>query len=93
MNTPQKAAKSAKPMRLHKKTLGQRILDNWQLYLLLIIPVVITIIYKYIPMYGIQIAFRDYKPARGFFGSQWKGFYWFERFFTTPTFRRMIVKP
>ena len=50
-------------MRLHKKTLGQRILDNWQLYLLLIIPVVITIIYKYIPMYGIQIAFRDYKPA------------------------------
>lgn len=78
-------------MRLHKKTLGQRILDNWQLYLLLIIPVVITIIYKYIPMYGIQIAFRDYKPARGFFGSQWKGFYWFERFFTAPTFRRMIV--
>ena len=42
-------------------------------------------------MYGIQIAFRDYKPARGFFGSQWKGFYWFERFFTAPTFRRMIV--
>ena len=57
----------------HGKTLGQRILENWQLYVLLIIPVVITIIYKYIPMYGIQIAFRDYKPARGFFGSKWVG--------------------
>lgn len=91
VNTPQKAAKTAKPMRLHRKTLGQRILENWQLYLLLIIPVVITIIYKYIPMYGIQIAFRDYKPARGFFGSKWVGWYWFERFFTAPTFKRMIV--
>ena len=91
MNTPQKAAKKPKPIRLHRKTLGQRILENWQLYLLLIIPVVITIIYKYIPMYGIQIAFRDYKPARGFFGSKWVGWYWFERFFTAPTFRRMIV--
>ncbi|MBQ6295926.1 MAG: sugar ABC transporter permease, partial [Firmicutes bacterium] len=38
-----------------------------------------------------QIAFRDYKPARGFFGSKWVGWQWFERFFTAPTFRRMIV--
>lgn len=36
----------------------------WQLYLMLLIPVVLTIIYKYIPMYGIQIAFRDYKSVR-----------------------------
>lgn len=74
-----------------KKTLGQRIIQSWQLYVLLIVPVVITIIYKYIPMYGIQIAFRDYKPNRGFFGSEWVGFEWFERFFTAPTFKRMIV--
>ena len=84
-------AKTAKPKQLGGKTLGRRIAENWQLYLLLVIPVVITIIYKYIPMYGIQIAFRDYKPARGFFGSKWVGWQWFERFFTAPTFRRMIV--
>ena len=84
-------AKTAKPARLGGKTLGRRIAENWQLYLLLVIPVVITIIYKYIPMYGIQIAFRDYKPARGFFGSKWVGWQWFERFFTAPTFRRMII--
>ena len=49
---PGKAA--AKPR--HTKTLGDRIRENWQLYLLLVIPIVITIIYKYIPMYGVQIA-------------------------------------
>ena len=65
--------------------------DNWQLYLMLLIPVVITIIYKYIPMYGIQIAFRDYNASDGFFGSPWVGWEWFERFFTAINFKRMLV--
>ena len=73
-----------------KKSLGRRIADNWQLYLLLLIPVALTVIYKYIPMYGIQIAFRDYKASRGMFGSKWVGLEWFERFFTAPTCGRMI---
>ena len=73
-----------------KKSLGRRIADNWQLYLLLLIPVVLTIVYKYIPMYGIQIAFRDYKASRGIVGSKWVGLEWFDRFFTAPTCGRMI---
>lgn len=72
------------------KSLGKRILEHWQLYLLLFIPIVITIIYKYVPMYGIQIAFRDYKPGLGFTGSPFVGLQWFERFFTAPTCGRMI---
>ena len=85
---------SANPEQLTKprgKTLGQRILEHWQLYLLLIIPVALTVIYKYIPMYGIQIAFRDFKASRGFMGSEWVGWEWFERLFTAPTFDRMIT--
>ncbi len=74
-----------------RKTLGQRLAEHWQLYVLLLIPVVLTIIYKYIPMYGIQIAFRDYKASRGFAGSEFVGLYWFERFFTAPTCGRMIT--
>ena len=81
----------AKANTVQGKTLGRRIVENWQLYALLVIPIVITVIYKYIPMYGIQIAFRDYKAAKGFFGSEWVGFDWFERFFTAPNFQRMIV--
>ena len=84
--TEAKLPKAAK----HGKPLGRRVMENWQLYLMLVIPIVITVIYKYIPMYGIQIAFRDYKAAKGFFGSKWVGLEWFERFFSAPTFGRMI---
>ncbi len=72
------------------RPLKKRIMDNWQLYAMLLIPVVLTIIYKYIPMYGIQIAFRDYKASKGFSGSEWVGLEWFWRFFSAPTFGRMI---
>lgn len=78
------------PAGIGGKTLKKQILDNWQLYAMLLVPVVLTIIYKYIPMYGIQIAFRDYKASKGFMGSEWVGLEWFERFFTAPTFGRMM---
>lgn len=51
---------------------------------------VLTIVYKYIPMYGIQIAFRDFNPNLGFLRSEWVGMRWFERFFSSPTCLRMI---
>ena len=76
--------------RVHSQSLGKRMLDNWQLYLLLLVPVVITVIYKYVPMYGIQIAFRDFRAGRGITGSEWVGWEWFERFFTSPNAVRMI---
>lgn len=72
------------------KPLGRRLRDNWQLYALLLIPVVLTLVYKYIPMYGIQIAFRDFKASRGYAGSEWVGLYWFKRFFSAPNCLRMI---
>ena len=82
---------AAKPAMIQGgKSLKRRIVDNWQLYAMLLIPVVLTVIYKYIPMYGIQIAFRDYKASRGMWGSEWVGLEWFERFFTAPTCGRMI---
>ena len=49
---------------VHRKSLSQRLRENWQLYVMLLIPVVLTIVYKYWPMYGIQIAFRDFKASR-----------------------------
>ena len=84
------ATSNAPALQLEKKSLGRRVKDNWQLYALLLIPVVVTVIYKYIPMYGIQIAFRDFKATRGYAGSEFVGLKWFERFFTAPTFGRMM---
>ena len=48
----------ARSRKAHRKNLGRRIADNWQLYVLLLIPVVITIIYKYGPMYGGRRRFK-----------------------------------
>ena len=85
-----KAKTPVAQVRPRGKSLGARIMEHWQLYVLLLIPIVLTFVYKYIPMYGIQIAFRDYKPSRGFMGSEWVGWDWFERLFSAPTFDRMI---
>ena len=85
-----KANANAAVIPQNKKSTKQLMKDNWQLYLLLVIPVVLTFIYKYIPMYGIQIAFRDFSAKKGIMGSQWVGLDWFRRFFTSATCARMI---
>ncbi len=56
----------------------------WQLYLLLIPAVVYIFIFNYMPMYGIQIAFRNFSPRKGYLGSPWVGLKYFERFFNSP---------
>ncbi|KAB8130784.1 sugar ABC transporter permease [Gracilibacillus oryzae] len=56
----------------------------WQLYLLIIPPVLYFIIFKYIPMAGAIIAFKDYNVVEGILGSPWAGFKHFENFFNNP---------
>ena len=73
-----------------QRSLKTRMLSYWQLYAMLLIPVILTIVYKYIPMYGIQIAFRDFRASRGYMGSEWVGLAWFKRFFSSPNCIRMI---
>ena len=55
---------------------------NWDLYLLILPVVLYFIIFCYYPMYGAQIAFRDYRATRGILGSEWVGLEHFRRFFT-----------
>ncbi|TBL71166.1 ABC transporter permease [Paenibacillus thalictri] len=59
--------------------------DRW-LYLILLPGVLYFIIFKYVPMLGLAMAFQDYKPYLGFAGSPWVGLKHFERFFTEPQF-------
>ena len=47
---------------------------DWQLYLLLLVPIVYIIIFKYLPMGGLVIAFKNYKVRQGIWGSKWVGF-------------------
>jgi putative aldouronate transport system permease protein len=63
--------------------------NKWVYYMA--IPVVLYyIVFKYIPMFGIVIAFQDYRPAKGFFNSDWVGFAQFIKFFKSPFAFRVI---
>lgn len=61
--------------------------QHWQLYVIFLLPALaLTLIFKYIPMGGILIAFQEYNPFRGILGSEWVGFKYFQRFLSSPDF-------
>lgn len=62
----------------------------WQLYLILLLPIAWLFIFKYIPMLGLQIAFKRYSPVGGIWGSRLVGFTNFVRFFTNPKFGQLL---
>ena len=65
---------------------------HWQLYLIFILPAVaLTLIFKYMPMGGVLIAFQNYNPFRGILGSEWVGFEHFQRFMSSPDFQRYLI--
>lgn len=59
---------------------------NWVLYVMSLIPITFLVVFAYLPMYGIQIAFKDYKLLSGFSGSSWVGLKHFYLFLTSPSF-------
>src|SRR5690625_2258401 len=83
-----------KSVQKNKRSLSVRfrrtILTNWQLYLFLLPAVSYFIIFHYIPMYGAQIAFRDFVPGRGIWGSEWVGLEHYIRFFKSYYFWRLL---
>ena len=62
----------------------------WFLYMLVVPGLVMMIIFHYGPMYGIQLAFKDYKPALGVWGSPWAGLDHFKTMFADPDFWRAL---
>lgn len=83
-------------MELQKKkeSLGIRLLKNmkknWILYVMILPVVVYYIIFAYTPMYGILLAFKNYKVKLGILGSPWVGFDHFQRFFSAYNFKQLI---
>jgi putative aldouronate transport system permease protein len=68
----------------------KRLLESWQWYVLLLPALVYLIIFHYGPIYGIQIAFKNYRATRGIWGSDWVGLKHFIRFFDFPNFWKLI---
>ena len=57
---------------------------NYQAYLMVLPSIVLIFIFCYIPMYGVLMAFENYRPQLGVLGSKWVGLYHFKDFFTSP---------
>lgn len=81
-----KTKKSAKP----KKSTWLQMKKRWQLYAIIALPIIWLIIFKYAPMAGLQIAFRDYSPNGGIFHSTFVGLKHFKRFFMAPNFWQIV---
>ena len=63
---------------------------DYQLLLLCAIPLAYFVVVHYIPMYGVQIAFKDFKASKGIWESEWVGLKWFKRFFSSSQFWPVI---
>ncbi|MFJ5757565.1 ABC transporter permease [Neobacillus sp. NPDC093182] len=68
----------------------KKIFSNYQLYLFLLPALIYFIVFHYLPMYGILIAFKDFVATKGIMGSPWVGFKHFERFFESFQFWTLI---
>lgn len=77
-------------IRVDVKPLRKRVAENWQMYLLLALPLIYLIIFCYWPMLGAQIAFRKYKIRLGIWGSPWVGLDQFTKFFRSYYFERVF---
>ena len=82
---------TSKICTMKKATTGRQILNNWQLYLLVLPALVYIIIFNYLPMYGVQIAFRNFRAVDGITGSVWTGLSHFKTFFETFYSSRLII--
>ena len=68
------------------------VMHHWRLYVFFLGPaLLLTIIFKYLPMGGILIAFEKYSPFKGFFGSEWVGLEYFKQFLSSPDFISYLV--
>lgn len=73
------------------KALRRALRNRYDLYLLLLIPLAWYILFQYVPMYGLQIAFRRFNPSLGITASPWVGTLYFRQFFNSYYFESLLV--
>ncbi len=83
-------SKTPRPARSGWALKRKLIVQHWQLYLIILLPIAYLIIFKYIPLIGSQIAFRNYTFKDGIWGSKWVGWKNFTRFFNSADFGKLM---
>lgn len=94
MKRSKKTINEAIPARKPAGNIGSRIAselrNNWQLHLMLLPGILLVIVFRYFPMAGITIAFKDFYPAKGIFGSKWAGLENFQYMIHLPDTARVM---
>ena len=72
------------------RMLFRRLKSDYQLYLILLLPLTWLIAFKYAPMYGVQLAFKKFISTKGIWGSPWVGWDNFDKFFHSYLFERLV---
>lgn len=78
------AAAELTPKQKKRRSTLRLMKQNYQLYIFLLPAIVFIVLFMYMPLYGLQIAFKTYRAGEGIWGSQWVGLKWFQQFFSTP---------
>jgi putative aldouronate transport system permease protein len=81
MNVDSALTTGQKPRQSKGNQLLRYLKLNWQLYVLIMVPLAFALVFKYKPLTGLVLAFKDYKIARGIWGSEWVGFEVFQEIF------------
>lgn len=92
MESVQAKAPAAAPVGRKRQRGGllRRIGKRYDLYLMLLLPLAWYLIFHYGPLYGLQIAFKNFNPGKGIMGSEWVGLEHFRRFFESFYFKRLL---
>lgn len=79
-------AQKPEPVISYHQPFGQHFRRYWQLYAMLLLPLIYFILFKYVPMFGNILAFRRYRPAMGPYGTDWVGLRYFQKFMGDASF-------
>lgn len=90
-NGPEPVVERSDPPVRRTNTWARALRKDWQLYSLVVLPVLFLLIFRYLPMAGNIIAFRRYLPGGNLFGEQWVGLTYFELFLDDPGFWRAFT--
>ncbi len=87
----------SKPMQIKRNipvalmSVAGDVQKRWQLYLMLALPVTFIIVFNYVPLYGITLAFKDFTMRDGLFGGTWVGLKYFRQFFESPMLKILLT--
>lgn len=90
MKKSERMTKQSRTNREKKNGFLRYLQRDWQLYVLMILPMLFILVFKFLPYSGLSIAFKDYKVAKGYSGSPWVGFSVFQKVFGKRDFGQAV---